>query len=545
MRRTLVRTCWIFAALIAACSDNSPSGVKDLPLPDPTGLVLSDPSSVAASSGRSVVPSATITAYVSAVPGTLPDAISAIIRNKTAPGAEYVTKVVAGGFDPVPVLAGAGDELSLELWSESGRTVLYLSVPPRRPPGVVRTNPSKGRTDVALNVQITVVFTEPIDESTLTEKSLMLKQSGVAVKGILTLSVDGLIATFTPQRQLLPDRTYELEVTREIRDLDGEQLDAADVETFTTSGDSGGSGPNTDRLAGTLAFVSTREGVPHIYLSNPDGSGIRRLTNSSQAEYTPAWSRDGKLLAFNGDDGTYVIRNDGSGLLRVPRGGGWPSWSPDGKQLLVAAEGGLRIVRADGSEENEVAIVLNGPLKGDFAGNGPIDPLAANWSPDGKQISFATWTSWEFVRAFVVNVDGSNGRTFVGAVQSAIWDECGPVWSPDGSRVALLGGVFGGAFPRAVFAVGIVDPGSGRVTTIAATGTTCWDANYGGTTSFSGIAWSPDGLSLAITRRDPPWVQGRPDPTNQQASIAIVNIQTKAVSAVIPDAYDPAWSRVP
>jgi len=305
------------------------------------------------------------------------------------------------------------------------------------------------------------------------------------------------------------------------------------------------SGPNTDKLAGTLAFVSTREGVPHIYLSNPDGSGIRRLTNSSQAEYTPAWSRGGQLLAFNRDDGTYVIRKDGSGLFRLPRGGGWPSWSPDGKQLLLATEGGLRIVRADGSQENEVAIVLNGPLSGPFAGNEVTDPLAANWSPDGKQISFAAWTSFEFVRAFIMNVDGSNGRTFVGTVQSAIWDECGPVWSPDGSRVALLGGVFGGAFPAAIFAVGIVDPETGRVTTIAVTGTTCWDANSASTTSFSGIAWSPDGLTLAITKRNPPWVQGQPNPTNQQASIAIVNIQTKAVSAVIPDAYDPAWSRVP
>ncbi len=544
MRSIAVGCAVALVAGATGCSEQGPSAPDERNATLPSGMFVSNArfnSGTAVSAGlrSSLGVSAVNVAFVSAAPGTFPNATSASVYNRTRGGAPLLIKVTDGGFDPVGVNAEVGDELSLAVTIAGAEpTSLVLRVPPRRPPEVVRTTPPKGRTDVALNVQVIVVFSEPVSPSSVTTSSVALLQNQVPVKGAVRLSADGLAAEFVLDGPLKPQTSYSLVVGEGVRDLDGDALSGAWTTSFTTSAEVA--------LSGTIAFVSTREGQPHIYLSNPDGSGIRRLTNSSQAEFTPAWSRDGALLAFNSDDGTYVIRKDGSGLLRLPRGGGWPSWSPDGKQLLVVTESGLRIVRADGSQENEVVIVPNRDPGGQFAAYQVTDPSGANWSPDGKRIVFAAWTGYDFQRAFIMNLDGSNGRTFVNPFRGAIWDECGPVWSPDGSRVALLGGVFGGlAFPAGAFAVGIVDPETGAVTPIADTGTTCWDGNSQQTTSFSGIAWSPDGRTLAITKRNPPWVQGQPYPRNQQASIAIVNIQTKAVSAVIPDAYDPAWSRMP
>ena len=45
---------------------------------------------------------------------------------------------------------------------------------------------------------------------------------------------------------------------------------------------------------GPIAFVSTRDGSPYIYLANADGTAATRLTSGEK----PAWSRDGRSLAF-------------------------------------------------------------------------------------------------------------------------------------------------------------------------------------------------------------------------------------------------------
>jgi Tol biopolymer transport system component len=286
--------------------------------------------------------------------------------------------------------------------------------------------------------------------------------------------------------------------------------------------------PPSGPISGLLAFVSNREGAPHIYLANADGSDIRRLTNATQSEFTPAWSPDGSRLAFNSDDdNTYVINRDGSNLIRIPRGGGWPSWSPDGRQLLVSTENGFRVLAADGSGENESMIQL-APVAIFYS---DIIPWAGKWSPDGSSIAFAAWTSYDIIRAFVVNADGKNSRVFLRGPGPSTWDECGPVWSPDGTRIALLSGVHG---------VAVVEMKTGMAKSVASAGTTCWDANYSIKNSFSGVSWSSDGTMLAITKRDPPWVFPTPP---QTASIVIVDVQTRNIRSVIPDAYDPAWTR--
>ena len=284
--------------------------------------------------------------------------------------------------------------------------------------------------------------------------------------------------------------------------------------------------PPNGPISGLLAFTSTREGAPHIYLASPDGTEIRRLTTATQSELTPAWSPDGARLAFTGDDGnTYVINRDGSNMIRIPTGGGWPSWSPDGRRLLIATENGLRIVAADGSGQNETEIELDlNRLTGVSEGvGGPWEP---SWSPDGSRIAFSAWTGYDFERAFVANIDGSSGGTFF-RMGNVFWSECGPEWSPDGRQIALLTMVHG---------IVVVDMEYGTATSIFSPGTTCWDGTY------NRVAWSPDGKMLAITKRDPAWIQGQPTPT-QTSSIVIVELQTRNVRSVIPDAYDPAWTR--
>jgi TolB protein len=75
-----------------------------------------------------------------------------------------------------------------------------------------------------------------------------------------------------------------------------------------------------------IAFMSRRDGNWEIYVINPDGSGLRRLTNDPAEDGLPTWSPDGRVLAF--------ISN---------RGGSWSVWvmtpTGNGQRELFPMEG--------------------------------------------------------------------------------------------------------------------------------------------------------------------------------------------------------------
>ncbi|MCB0209941.1 MAG: PD40 domain-containing protein [Anaerolineae bacterium] len=50
-----------------------------------------------------------------------------------------------------------------------------------------------------------------------------------------------------------------------------------------------------------LAFVSTRDGNPEIYITRPDGSDLRRLTDNPAGDWRPVWLPNGREIIFNSD----------------------------------------------------------------------------------------------------------------------------------------------------------------------------------------------------------------------------------------------------
>lgn len=235
------------ALMSLACSDKSP--VEPEPSVEVTlaELITSDPfldpysPALAAqddSTRRSIVSAAGgEIAFVSLPAGSLPKAISVTIRNLTTGAAQTPPiAILDGGFDPIPVVARAGDDLEIRITGTAGSFTVYRTVvPKRRPPAVVRTRPAPGAIDIAVNSQIMVVFTEPVAPATLTATTVQLLRGATPVPGTVRLVAGSLLAAeFVPDAELASGTTYRLVVTRGVRDAGGDSLEVEVATDFTT-----------------------------------------------------------------------------------------------------------------------------------------------------------------------------------------------------------------------------------------------------------------------------------------------------------------------
>jgi len=261
MRRMPAVPTLVVAVLLAgttACSDSSGPGAATPPtLP---GLVVSAPvpsgavqGSVEASAALSV--SAGVT-YVSLAPGSVPDGRLATIRNRAT--TQFVmAEVLNGGFDPVAIVATVGDTLAIEITRTGAVAPLTTVAVVRaaRPPVVVRTDPPKKQVDVPLNATIVIVFSAPIDATTLTTGSVQLWRGTTPVGGTVRFAdAAHLRAEFHADSLLAPQTEYQLVVTQGILDLNGLALDSTVAVPFTTG---------TTAPATGLVFASVSVGYLH------------------------------------------------------------------------------------------------------------------------------------------------------------------------------------------------------------------------------------------------------------------------------------------
>jgi len=226
-----------------------------------------------------------------------------------------------------------------------------------------------------------------------------------------------------------------------------------------------------------LLSTSNREGLPKLYLVDPDSGATKPLDEPHGSESLAAWSPDGKKIAFcssrSGNHDIWVMDADGSNpkqLTTDPAEDYVSSWSPDGKKIafttLRTGDEEIFVMNADGSDQHNLT---NNP---GFDG----DPA---WSPDGKAILFTSTRDGEPFRLYLMDPDGKNVHRFPGKKSSA--GPVFPAWLADGKRIA-----FSDEDGQAI-EIFVCDADGSNVKKIT---------GLGGVNTFA--AWSPDGKRIAF-----------------------------------------------
>jgi Tol biopolymer transport system component len=251
-------------------------------------------------------------------------------------------------------------------------------------------------------------------------------------------------------------------------------------------------GPVGPKSNGKIAFLAGKQpggvlgGDSHIYVMNPDGTGVRQVTSGDLLDLDPVWSPDGARIAFVrtggefGPDDIYVVNADGSGLRLLSHSDqhqNGPSWSPDGKRIVFARREGvanynLFVMNADGTQVEQLT-------------RGAGNELAPAWSPDGTKIAYvgSPTANSGLTEIVVMNADGTGARGLpIGTVYPSE-----VTWSPDGSTVLY-------AASRAdqgddLYAIGV--DGRGRRLILR-----CRDVPL--CADLHGTTWSPDGKLIVL-----------------------------------------------
>lgn len=212
------------------------------------------------------------------------------------------------------------------------------------------------------------------------------------------------------------------------------RVDGADTLRITTD-TSDNSQPTS--AAGIIVFVSNRDGNAELYSLPANGGLATRLTNTAANEADPALSPDGTKLAYTRDDGglprLWISNSNGTGAVRVTDsldfGGAVdvsPTWSPgsDRVAFVSTTSGSARLYQ----------LTLNGMTIAPLLSDTAVD-VEPSWSPDGSRLAFVSGANGG-ARIAILDLNSHA----VSLITPASGQNGQPTWMPDGTIVFLQEG---------------------------------------------------------------------------------------------------------
>ncbi|HUO30688.1 MAG TPA: S9 family peptidase [Bryobacteraceae bacterium] len=251
----------------------------------------------------------------------------------------------------------------------------------------------------------------------------------------LVLSPDGRTAFFAVIDKNLPKAESVTHIWK--IDTDG------GAPRQLTSHEKGESSPVLSPDGKQLAFISSRDGEPNLYLLPLDGGEARKLTSLSRGVADPLWSPNGRWIAFSsdvypecgsGDDACNKKIHDrwSKGKLQAHMADAllyrhWTEWK-DGKRthvlLVEVATGKVRDLTP--GDFDSPPFQLEGPLQYDFSPDSSELAFVSNHDP--QPASSTNNDIW------LVSVAGEGSPRNITASNPAY--DGNPQYSPDGRYIA-------------------------------------------------------------------------------------------------------------
>jgi Tol biopolymer transport system component len=159
-----------------------------------------------------------------------------------------------------------------------------------------------------------------------------------------------------------------------------------------------------------IAFVSTRDGNPELYVANADGSDARRISETPGAEDSPSWSRDGRMIYFAAAAPRErmqieVVNADGTGRRRLTQDTAatnyQPVVSPDGQTVAFTStrDGNYEIYLMDPDGSNQRNVTET-----------PGKETLPQWWPDGELGYLVEQRSGNAMQSLVMRRDLTSGQ---------------------------------------------------------------------------------------------------------------------------------------
>ena len=210
---------------------------------------------------------------------------------------------------------------------------------------------------------------------------------------------------------------------------------------------------------GTIFYSASEGGYFHLFAYHPQYLPFTRLTYGAWDDITPAASPDGTRLAFASNRGghwdLYILdlaSGELSQLTDTPEYDASPSWSPDSQWIVYESYAPLSVEENSGTEAipatspasvatENLDLFIRPAKAGEGPGqetirltNHPAADTSPAWSPNGRQIAFASNRSGD-EEVWLADLDRIEDRfQNVSALPRA--SDQYPAWSPDGKQLA-------------------------------------------------------------------------------------------------------------